>query len=134
MVQAPRVTPFDLHVLGTPPAFVLSQDQTLVKNSYQIPLVFNFVSSLALPLLSLGFSLFSSHSLCSFLGAPPRFPVTPFLTALVYITKTSQHCQHFFSQFLKKFFTMFASSWWKLIIASFRVVCKGENAILSPVL
>ena len=23
------VTPFDLHVLGTPPAFVLSQDQTL---------------------------------------------------------------------------------------------------------
>ena len=110
MVQAPRVTPFDLHVLGTPPAFVLSQDQTLVKNSYQIPLVFNFVSSLALPLLSLGFSLFSSHSLCSFLGAPPRFSVTPFLTALVYITKTSQHCQHFFSQFLKKFFTMFASS------------------------
>ncbi|CAB4773489.1 unannotated protein [freshwater metagenome] len=25
----PRTTPFDLHVLGTPPAFVLSQDQTL---------------------------------------------------------------------------------------------------------
>ena len=24
-------TPFDLHVLGTPPAFVLSQDQTLKK-------------------------------------------------------------------------------------------------------
>ena len=24
-----RFTPFDLHVLGTPPAFVLSQDQTL---------------------------------------------------------------------------------------------------------
>ena len=24
-----RSTPFDLHVLGTPPAFVLSQDQTL---------------------------------------------------------------------------------------------------------
>ena len=24
-------TPFDLHVLGTPPAFVLSQDQTLYK-------------------------------------------------------------------------------------------------------
>ena len=23
-------TPFDLHVLGTPPAFVLSQDQTLI--------------------------------------------------------------------------------------------------------
>ena len=25
------LTPFDLHVLGTPPAFVLSQDQTLNK-------------------------------------------------------------------------------------------------------
>ena len=24
-----RITSFDLHVLGTPPAFVLSQDQTL---------------------------------------------------------------------------------------------------------
>ena len=24
-----RISPFDLHVLGTPPAFVLSQDQTL---------------------------------------------------------------------------------------------------------
>ena len=27
--QASYITPFDLHVLGTPPAFVLSQDQTL---------------------------------------------------------------------------------------------------------
>ena len=26
-----HLTPFDLHVLGTPPAFVLSQDQTLKK-------------------------------------------------------------------------------------------------------
>ena len=26
------MTPFDLHVLGTPPAFVLSQDQTLRRN------------------------------------------------------------------------------------------------------
>jgi hypothetical protein len=25
-------TPFDLHVLTTPPAFILSQDQTLRKN------------------------------------------------------------------------------------------------------
>ena len=28
----PRFDPFDLHVLGTPPAFILSQDQTLRKN------------------------------------------------------------------------------------------------------
>ena len=30
--ESPKeITPFDLHVLGTPPAFVLSQDQTLKK-------------------------------------------------------------------------------------------------------
>ena len=37
------VTPFDLHVLGTPPAFILSQDQTL---NYSL---FNPVRLLALP-------------------------------------------------------------------------------------
>ena len=26
---SPKIVPFDLHVLGAPPAFVLSQDQTL---------------------------------------------------------------------------------------------------------
>ena len=31
VVQAPLITPLDLHVLGTPPAFILSQDQTLNK-------------------------------------------------------------------------------------------------------
>ena len=28
----PKISPFDLHVLSTPPAFVLSQDQTLALN------------------------------------------------------------------------------------------------------
>ena len=32
-------TPLDLHVLGTPPAFVLSQDQTLRKNFKFVPAV-----------------------------------------------------------------------------------------------
>ena len=31
-VQAPHQSPLDLHVLSTPPAFVLSQDQTLMFN------------------------------------------------------------------------------------------------------
>jgi hypothetical protein len=31
-VLRPKQCPFDLHVLGTPPAFVLSQDQTLHRN------------------------------------------------------------------------------------------------------
>ena len=29
LLSVQRIAPFDLHVLGTPPAFVLSQDQTL---------------------------------------------------------------------------------------------------------
>ena len=28
-LDSPKATPFDLHALGTPPAFILSQDQTL---------------------------------------------------------------------------------------------------------
>ena len=31
-LKHPKVSPLDLHVLGTPPAFVLSQDQTLMFN------------------------------------------------------------------------------------------------------
>ena len=31
-MEASFHSPFDLHVLGTPPAFILSQDQTLYKN------------------------------------------------------------------------------------------------------
>ena len=37
-------TPFDLHVLGTPPAFTLSQDQTLQKNGYYPKIVFDLLS------------------------------------------------------------------------------------------
>ena len=34
------LSPLDLHVLGTPPAFVLSQDQTLVFNPIHLHLGF----------------------------------------------------------------------------------------------
>ena len=39
-------SPFDLHVLGTPPAFVLSQDQTL-HNIYEKP-IGSFLASILL--------------------------------------------------------------------------------------
>ncbi len=35
--HCPKATSFDLHVLGTPPAFVLSQDQTLRQHLQQLP-------------------------------------------------------------------------------------------------
>ena len=37
-VQALPCSPLDLHVLGTPPAFVLSQDQTLIFDLYSLKL------------------------------------------------------------------------------------------------
>ena len=46
MKQAPPVSPLDLHVLGTPPAFVLSQDQTLMFESLLTSSLDNTVSSL----------------------------------------------------------------------------------------
>ena len=51
-------TPFDLHVLGTPPAFVLSQDQTLKKlylNSFELKS--NFLNNLLLAFITQEFSL-----------------------------------------------------------------------------
>ena len=43
--QPKSISPFDLHVLGTPPAFVLSQDQTLEFNLYRLsPAVAHFPS------------------------------------------------------------------------------------------
>ena len=41
---ASPIGPFDLHVLGTPPAFTLSQDQTLQKNGYYPKIVFDLLS------------------------------------------------------------------------------------------
>ena len=76
-------TPFDLHVLGTPPAFVLSQDQTLEFNLCQLfpvacSLIFAWSSqihcaycrfySLSSPKLT---GLFVVLALYSFQGAPP---------------------------------------------------------------
>ena len=53
------MSPLDLHVLGTPPAFVLSQDQTLMFNPFLIPLAppRNSPKSLGLPSLMSVYSL-----------------------------------------------------------------------------
>ena len=55
--------PFDLHVLGMPPAFILSQDQTLQKNKYLYQILASFFIVLIL-LLKLTFcSVFKEHFL-----------------------------------------------------------------------
>ena len=64
------MSPLDLHVLGTPPAFVLSQDQTLVFNpsmsQSKFPFRFPFPSTLN-----------SSESSLSFAASPASLPLPP---------------------------------------------------------
>ena len=60
------ITPFDLHVLGVPPAFVLSQDQTLHKFvSLQYIICTVIISSLRITrnYCSLCYSLFADFTL-----------------------------------------------------------------------
>ena len=59
------MSPLDLHVLGTPPAFVLSQDQTLVFNPSVPPLFLRFAPSRSLRFPS-GSVPFNSRNLLSF--------------------------------------------------------------------
>ena len=63
---ATPLSPLDLHVLGTPPAFVLSQDQTLMFNLAQ---KLSLAMLLALKLLTALRVLSSSSSLYLFQGS-----------------------------------------------------------------
>ncbi len=105
-------TPFDLHVLGTPPAFILSQDQTLMF-LFPVPygirfigyLLFSFVRSLKrseiffFPVRALrrpGFRNLSGSVHCSAVKVPPAFrPVCTLLSAspLSISSETSLLCQ-----------------------------------------
>ena len=89
-----QLSPLDLHVLGTPPAFVLSQDQTLAFNplcSHQFPdsspLIRNYCLSFALLFLYRfqGSVLAALASQLRYNNIDPRF------------------CQHLFANFLKIF-------------------------------
>ena len=72
-----KATSFDLHVLGMPPAFILSQDQTLQKN------LFLCLNVLILTNSELTFcSVFKDHSL-SFSGKQIQY------------TKPNKYCQVF---------------------------------------
>ncbi len=77
--------PFDLHVLGTPPAFILSQDQTLRKK--HAPYIVRFVSFRPLELSGLSSHFASTRSSgssawavsSSSVSPAPRLPLfTPF--------------------------------------------------------
>ena len=91
------MSPLDLHVLGTPPAFVLSQDQTLPFNPIQTLKLFpvlklNSSESLSLLIALLSFNLYR------FQGSPHSLSQVP-----DYIITTPPFCQALFSSFLKVF-------------------------------
>ena len=97
---------FDLHVLGTPPAFILSQDQTLVKKFVSSPeslgnsvpvycfrLTLNVCSWIIL-------KEFSGSCLLSIVQLS-KFFLLSFPRQLCYIIITFHTCQQKFSSFLK---------------------------------
>ena len=118
-------TPFDLHVLGVPPAFVLSQDQTLhrvvshpvflrseiclIANRSQLLLCFIvlsdfsywFIESTRVPV----FLAFSFLALFSFQDAVfVVFGSCYLVKRLIYYTTFSEVCQAFFQTFSSFFF------------------------------
>ena len=98
--------PFDLHVLCTPPAFILSQDQTLnfclIFFSFKpsgLSLLFLFIldSSLSAWFFSKGYCLFF-NVLYSLKYSRSRLYIYNILLSVI--------CQHFYNNFLK-FFNLF---------------------------
>ena len=95
------LSPLDLHVLGTPPAFVLSQDQTLMFNPHPITGA-NRLSAF-LTRSESDCSLSALTSLYRFQGSP--FPLgrslslAPLATTLTIILTHPRFVKHFFSVF-----------------------------------
>ena len=99
--SVPKKSPLDLHVLGTPPAFVLSQDQTLKLISYLRRDPYLIILSLTQKnsVINLHCLVFKDH-----------FPLWKFLryfsyyvgvsaADLFYVTTSSNRCQYCFSWF-----------------------------------
>ena len=115
--QTRRSSPFDLNVLCTPPAFILSQDQTLKQIVYH-PLkrfdsfeLFILAFFTFLELCSLWFwQILYSHLLFCFVLLSSvvqlsSFNRGPFLRALVYYITLFPLCQVLFQNFFKIFLT-----------------------------
>ena len=119
-------TPFDLHVLSTPPAFVLSQDQTLVFEKFEwllIRLFKIFVSNLLLAnWLRFLFGFLHPHTFSETLFS---FQSTTFVrlnqTAFIFY----QTLKLLSRTFLNLFFVAFAFAWRHLnMLPAFLSLCK----------
>ena len=108
LLTRPPLNPFpkelhslDLHVLGTPPAFVLSQDQTLRKY------LRSAFSKLFCSLKNCSVALFLKHWI--YFAWLFNFQRTPAASRrqLIYNTTVGLLCQHFFKSFLETFEVVF---------------------------
>ena len=89
---------FYLHVLGTPPAFVLSQDQTLIKNLIIVRALTHFRLLTFYSCKLTGYIFFYNPAL-GFLFSSQRS--LPLLRQLLYSSKSRIACQHFLKSFFK---------------------------------
>ena len=89
---------FYLHVLGTPPAFVLSQDQTLIKILIIVRALTHFRLLTFYSCKLTGYIFFYNPAL-GFLFSSQRS--LPLLRQLLYSSKSRITCQHFLKSFFK---------------------------------
>ena len=125
-----KYSSFDLHVLGMPPAFILSQDQTL-------HLTHMFLRLRVFVLFTFFRNFFGSK-----LTFPIQFSKSDFFAstltsrqALIYNTKLFSSCQSFFYSFLSFFqfvFLRFPLSFWRSFILPNTI--HYVNAFYSPFL
>ena len=104
-------TPFDLHVLSTPPAFVLSQDQTLHDRSFVWLDYFLPCSNSLLGIATSHIGLIRSLY-CSVFKEPSLFKRLDYLTTFI------SFCQMFFEIFIKVSFSF-----------GFRSVCVRRSVV-----
>ena len=118
-INPPRI-PFDLHVLGAPPAFVLSQDQTLYKMIFITLKVLNLVHSARNRLRPVNYSL-------EFLSVPYTlkvplqvFDIVQFsrscavrlaADSLFILPRSRELVKHFFEAFFEVRFGFVAAPW-----------------------
>ena len=118
-VQQAGLLSIDLHVLGTPPAFILSQDQTLHLISSSIVTAFRCLSYINLLTFVVSCNVSISCSVFK------ELPHCPFEQCLMSISSSRFLCQHVFLLFLFPCLTLLCGL---LNILSFLSLCK-ENFI-----
>ena len=132
-----NVSPFDLHVLGTPPAFILSQDQTLMLKWCLCPASFIWHCLLLIRVASQSFDRsacswislkileFSGLHYCLFVKDQCFFRCCCSQRQLWYLITTAFVCQQLFSIFLNLFPTGKPSfSRWIFILPHCSMLCQ----------